>query len=168
MSRIKELEKQLTELDERKVALQQELEFEKQKTEIEYPFEYKGKYWLLYNDGCISQGCWDDDIYEQECYALGNIFKTKEAAQKEYSRRILLTRLKQFRDKCNGDWKPDFTVINRGPCTIYYDETGKCLKPYLPINNNPFSVFGYFQSGQDCQRAIELFGDEIKRLYVED
>lgn len=35
MTRIEELEKQITELDERKVELQKELELEKQKTEIE-------------------------------------------------------------------------------------------------------------------------------------
>ena len=39
MSRIEELEKQITELEERKVALQKELKLEKQKTEIDYPFE---------------------------------------------------------------------------------------------------------------------------------
>ena len=30
-----------------------------------------------------------------------------------------------------------------------------------------FSSFGYFKNKDDCKRAIELFGDEITRLYVE-
>ena len=168
MSRIEELEKQITELDERKVELQKELELEKQKTEIECPFEERERYFLLCNDGSVPSDCWDGYDCEFDQWSQGNIFKTEQEAIRERDRRNLLQRFRQFKDKCNGDWKPDFTVINRGPCTIYYDETRKCLKPYLPINNNPFSVFGYFQSGQDCQRAIELFGDEIKRLYMEE
>ena len=32
---------------------------------------------------------------------------------------------------------------------------------------NEFNLFGYFKDGNDAQRAIELFGDEIKELFVE-
>lgn len=31
-----------------------------------------------------------------------------------------------------------------------------------------FYLFGYFKNYEDCNTAIELFGDEIKRLYVEE
>ena len=30
-----------------------------------------------------------------------------------------------------------------------------------------FSLFGYFKNEEDAERAIELFGDEIKELFVE-
>ena len=32
---------------------------------------------------------------------------------------------------------------------------------------NSFSYFGYFKNEQDAERAIELFGDEIKELFVD-
>ena len=32
---------------------------------------------------------------------------------------------------------------------------------------NSFSTFGYFKSRRDAQRVIDLFGDEIKELFVE-
>lgn len=96
MSRITELEKQITELDERKVALQKELELEKQKTEIEYPFEYDYQFYLSFD-----------------------------------------------------------TMTN----VIHIN----CV--YI---NKSFALFGYFKNKSDAERAIELFGDEIKRLYVEE
>lgn len=30
-----------------------------------------------------------------------------------------------------------------------------------------FSLFGYFKNEEDAERAIELFGDEIKELFVD-
>ena len=161
MTRIEELEKQIQEL-------KKELEFEKNKSVIEYPFEHKGKYWLLYNDGCIAQGCWDDDIYEQECYELGNIFQTKEEAEKEQSRRILLTRFRQFRDKCNGDWKPDFKDWSQGKFSISFNHTVNKLETSNAGTVDKFRLFGYFKNVADAYTAIKLFGDEINRLYAEE
>lgn len=164
MSRITEIEKQLTELEERKVALQQELEFEKQK-QFEYPFEYNKSYWLLDSKGEILHSCWYQDNIDTARCEIGNAFFTVEAAQKERDKLSLLTRFRQFRDKCNGDWKPQlrelkyyiFLNCTDFNCSVSYDTV--C---------NAFNLFGYFKHKTDCKRAIELFGDEIKRLYVED
>ena len=166
MSRITELEQQIKELDERKVALQHELEVEKQKMKIEYPsLRLNEHYWLINNDGEISRSWWSRDGIDKCRCEIGNVFLTEEEANKERDRRILLTRFRQFRDKCNGDWKPQLREIKYYiflnctdfNCSISYDTV--C---------NAFNLFGYFKHKTDCQRAIELFGDEIKRLYVED
>lgn len=165
MSRIEELEKQITELDERKVALQHELEVEKQKMEIGYPFEESEEYWGLDIDGELIFDRWTGCKYDEDCFGVGNMFKTAQEAKKERDKRILLTRFRQFRDKCNGDWKPQlrelkyyiFLNCTDFNCSVSYDTV--C---------NAFNLFGYFKHKTDCKRAIELFGDEIKRLYVEE
>ena len=165
MSRIEELEKQIKELDERKVALQHELEVEKQKTVIDYPFEESEEYWGLDIDGELIFDRWTGCKYDEDCFEVGNTFKTSQEAKKERDKRILLTRFRQFRDKCNGDWKPQlrelkyyiFLNCTDFNCSVSYDTV--C---------NAFNLFGYFKHKTDCKRAIELFGDEIKRLYVEE
>lgn len=165
MSRIEELEKQITELDERKVELQHELEVEKQKTVIDYPFEESEEYWGLDIDGELIFDRWTGCKYDEDCFEVGNTFKTSQEAKKERDKRILLTRFRQFRDKCNGDWKPQlrelkyyiFLNCTDFNCSVSYDTV--C---------NAFNLFGYFKHKTDCKRAIELFGDEIKRLFVEE
>lgn len=165
MSRIEELEKQITELDERKVALQYELELEKQKTVIEYPFAESEEYWGLDIDGELIFDRWTGCKYDEDCFEVGNTFTTSQEAIRERDRRLLLTRFRQYRDKCNGDWKPQlremkyyiFLNCKDFNCSVSYDTV--C---------NAFNLFGYFKHKTDCKRAIELFGDEIKRLYVED
>jgi len=167
MSRIEELEKQITELDERKVALQQELELEKQKIEFEYPFHFKGECWQLRLDGLVSEDWWSNSGYDRNCYKQGNMFTTQQEAIKERDRRILLTRFRQFRDKCNGDWKPDFDNDKWNTYITFHHKRNK-LETYSCCNLEKFSLFGYFRNDSDAERAIELFGDEIKRLYVEE
>lgn len=165
MSRIEELEKQITELDERKVALQKELELEKQKTEIEYSFAESEEYWGLDIDGELIFDRWTGCKYDEDCFEVGNTFKTSQEAKKERDKRILLTRFRQFRDKCNGDWKPQLREIKYYiflNCTDF-----NCSVSYDTVCN-AFNLFGYFKHKTDCKRAIELFGDEIKRLYVEE
>ena len=168
MSRIEELEKQITELDERKVALQKELELEKQKTEIDYPFNYRETCYLLSSNSVIVEDWWSSSGSDRNCYKQGNFFKTKEEAQRERDRRDLLTRFRQFRDKCNGDWKPDFEdwEVNKYYLAYSYVSNKSCC--FTALCNTDFQPFGYFKNRIDCQRAIELFGDEIKRLYVEE
>lgn len=167
MSRITELEKRITELDERKVALQKELELEKQKTEIEYSFKNGEKYFVLCQNGFISDYLWDGSNFDKTRYSQGNMFKTEEEAAKERDKRDLLMRFNQFRDKCNGDWKPEFDDFLQDKYTIRCDYGLKELFLFGEGRVYEFSLFGYFKNGDDCKLAIELFGDEIKRLFVE-
>ena len=168
MTRIQELEKQIQELDERKVALQKELELEKQKTVIDYPFEESEEYWGLDIDGELIFDRWTGCKYDEDCFEVGNMFKTAQEAKKERDKRILLTRFRQFRDKCNGDWKPDFEDCEADKYSIHFRYRDNKFYIFNSGYNNTFRVFGYFKNRTDCESAIELFGDEIKRLYVEE
>ena len=96
---------------------------------------------------------------------MGNTFFTEEAAQKEKEKRILLTRFRQFRDKCNGDWKPE---VFECKYFITYDSFKNVLESSWKDTWDNFHTFGDFKHERDCLRAIELFGDEIIRLWVEE
>ena len=140
--------------------------------EFEYPFKYNEVYWFLDNKGEILSSCWFQDDFDTTRYEMENAFPTEKAAQKEKERRILLTRFRQFRDKCNGEWKPDWKSEGNGGKKYYIDLTyddGKAnLGTDWNIYFNPFCLFGYFKELENAERAIELFGDEIKRLWVDE
>lgn len=168
MSRVEELEKQITELDERKVALQQELEFEKQKTEIEYPFQDGDNYWCVTSAGGTREDIWSNHWIGYLYYEQGNAFLTEKEAKRETERRNLLTRFRQFRDKCNEDWKPDWKDRFEDKfCILFSHESSELVLNWYTYVQ-PFESFGCFKNSEDAQRAIELFGDEIKRLFVEE
>lgn len=168
LSRVTELEKEIKELENRKIELLKELEVEKQKTEFEYPFEEFESYWTIASGGEVFQAMWTNNDLDFKRYSQGNVFKTKEEAERERDKRALLTRFRQFRDKCNGDWKPDWNDIHEGRYYIHlYPNKGECSIGQ-DVFQDSMPQFGRFKNVDDCLRAIELFGDEIKRLYVEE
>lgn len=140
--------------------------------EFEYPFAENEFYFTVSLDGDVTSSMWNNHIFDTTRYSQGNAFKTKEEAERERDRRALLTRFKQFRDKCNGEWEPDWK--NKGNDCEYYNidftyhdgkaELGTDWHRYF----HPFCLFGYFKEQKDVERAIELFGDEIIRLWVEE
>lgn len=96
----------------------------------------------------------------------GNTFKTVEDAEKESDRRTLLYEFNQFRDECNGDWKPDWKDFNMSKYFVAADSDGY-LKSVSMYGTDSFVQFGYFHNYKDCMDAIEKFGDRIKELYID-
>ena len=167
MSRIEELENEIKGLENRKIELLKELEVEKQKTVIDYPFEESEEYWGLDIDGELIFDRWTGCKYDEDCFEVGNMFKTAQEAKKERDKRILLTRFRQFRDKCNGEWEPDFDKDS----FKYYlslNHITDAWKIHFSCNLEEFNLFGCFRKESDAARAIQLFGDEIKRLWVDE
>lgn len=158
MSKIEEIKNRMQEL-------QKELEFERRNSnELEYPFESDEGYLYLDTNGGIAGNRWRNHYLDKQYYRQGNVFKTKQEAEKERDRRELLTRFKQFRDKCNGDWIPESEKA-KYYIFLQYANLRLCVSSSMFFD--AFNMFGYFKNCDDAERAIELFGDEIKRLYVE-
>lgn len=139
-------------------------EEEKDTWKMKYPLKDGDEYWLLFDDGNIEIDFWDDSDIDKERFDAGNIFLTEEAAELEAKRRNLLTRFRAFRDECNGDWKPDYENSENNYFLRDYED--KIVVDYI-CWANLFVLFGYFKNREDAERAIELFGDEIKELFVE-
>ena len=134
--------------------------------EMKYPYEEGEKYWVLYDDGTVNLEAWLE--YGNECntFNQGNAFLTKEAAELEAKRRNLLARFRAFRDECNGNWKINWKDAEQAKYIVKCDNEGDLyVVTYWTVNE--FHLFGYFKDYRDAQRAIELFGDEIKELFVE-
>lgn len=169
MSKVTELENEIKELETRRLELLKKLEVEKiVETEIQYPFEVSEYYYYLNASRDILKNRWNNDYFEHKAYTQGNVFKTAEEAERERDRRDLLKRFRQFRDKCNGDWKPDFSQLQDDKYSIQFNYNLGALTIYNSGYLDGFRLFGYFKNDIACERAIELFGDEIKRLFLEE
>lgn len=156
----------ITELEEKVKELMKEIETLKQEKveEFEYPFKRMEKYYFIDNDSKIIESAWTNHNLDICRYEQGNIFKTEKEALRERDKRTLLTRFRQFRDKCNRDWKP---TINEKKYYIFFNFEEHKFKVDWFRQIGIFESLGVFKNKEDCDRAIELFGDEIKRLYLE-
>lgn len=133
--------------------------------EMEIPYEDGDEYYYIQSNGDIFSDDWYGTEADDRYFSQGNIFPTEQAAELEAKRRKLLTRFRAFRNECNGDWKADFENPTEEKFSIcfYYKE----FRIQTTYNANDFATFGIFKNKQDAQRAIELFGDEIKELFVD-
>lgn len=140
--------------------------------EMKIPYKYGDDYWVILDNGDIDSECWDEYETDGKRFNTGNVFPTLKTADLEKKRRNLLTRFRSFRDERNGDWKPvSGKQCKTSKFLIGYswdskDEQYK-LKSLELGSSNLFNQFGYFKNREDCERAIELFGDEIKELFME-
>jgi len=156
MDTLEELRKQREELDKKIEELKS----------IGQPFDRFQKYYLLTTYGGVTKQIYDDVNLHINNVAQGNAFHTEQEAELEAERRKLLHRFKMFRDKCNGDWKADFEDFDRKYFITLNADNGYILVTFKNFFDY-FNIFGYFKNESDAMKAIELFGDEIKRLYVE-
>ena len=142
-----------------------ELKKEEDTWEMKCPYKQGDEYWFIKDFGDVFIDSWDGCEIDMGRFNTGNVFPTKEAAELEAKRRKLLTRFRAFRDECNGDWKADWknTYENK----YFICEVVSGLEVYVSSIGNSFVTFGYFRNKEDAKRAIELFGDEIKELFVE-
>lgn len=134
---------------------------------MKIPFEDGDEYFELNHRGSIIETTWNNHCVDEERFELGNVFLTREAAELEAKRRNLLTRFKAFRDECNDGWKPDFSD-DEEKYYLYYSILEECIDVGWIVLGCSFNIFGYFKNQEDAQRAIELFGDEIIELYVDN
>lgn len=132
--------------------------------EMKCPYKDGDEYYFVSANGLAKYDSWDNYDFEKRAFAQGNIFKTQQEAELESKRRNLLTRFRAFRDECNNGWKPDWSN-NDTKWSISKNEDG--LFDTWTKGLDTFAIFGYFKNQSDCERAIELFGDEIKELFVD-
>lgn len=163
MSSIKELEEKVKELMKEIEMLKQQDKTE----EFEYTFEKFESYWTMHSGDKVFQAKWSNHDLDFERYSQGNVFKTKEEAERERDKRALLTRFRQFRDKCNGEWEPEWINHQERKYFMGYLAESEIYVVDYCVQKNVLNLFGYFKNADDCERAIELFGDKIKELFME-
>ena len=125
------------------------------------PYKDRDKYYIVNSRGLVKFLFWNNSVANKKTFNQGHIFPTKQEAELEAKRRNLLTRFRAFRDECNRG----LSVQDEKWEIDYKDKKLKSL--WLPNSINGFPTFGYFKNKEDAERAIELFGDEIKELFVE-
>lgn len=135
--------------------------------EMKCPFKDGDEYWFINDFGSVRIDRWCGCETDMDIFNIGNAFQTEYEADLEANRRDLLTRFKAFRDECNDGWKPDWTNGFEDKFFISFNIFSDTIDVRYARVVNGFYIFGYFKNKEDAERAIELFGDEIKELFVE-
>lgn len=129
-------------------------------------FEEGEAIWFVDQFGNVQCSKWGGQAWSDIAFIQGHIFKTEKEARLEAQRRNLLQRFKMYRDKCNDGWEPDWrSHLDRKYYILYGISKG--LRISYASTNKHFCLFGYFKNEEDCERTLEIFGNEIKALFVD-
>lgn len=123
------------------------------------------KYYLnMYGEiGKIVDWCVTTGIIN-EIWVQGNVFDSEKEAEKEKTIRALKQEIKEFRNECNGYWRPDFEGDKVKYCIVFRKNE---LFTLATSTIDYFPEFGYFRNLEDCERAKEIFGTRILELYAD-
>lgn len=135
--------------------------------EMKCPYKYGDKHYCIQPSGEVFSDCWEDLEADNRYFSQGNTFPTEQAAVLEAKRRNLLTRFRSFRDECNGDWNPDWMDATNKQHYLSYSRIKNGMYVSYVVLGNHLHTFGYFKNEKDAEHAIELFGDEIKKLFID-
>lgn len=165
MTNLKALKQQAIDMEAKLKEMKAEIERMENGWEMKYQYKLTDGYWFILSDGDIKPDKWINCEMDKERLIAGNVFPTKEAAELESKRRKLLTRFRAFKDECNGDWKVDWSDSFKAKHYLEIIDSKVVLDSVNYANR--IATFGYFKNESDAERAIELFGDEIKELFME-
>ena len=161
----------VTEIGERFAKLLPDIEIyeeeEEDTWEMKCPYKYGDKNYCIQSNGEVFPGCWENIESNNRYFSQGNTFPTEQEAVLEAKRRNLLTRFRAYRNECNEDWKSDCKDVTQKKHYVSYSEIKNSLYVSYIVLGNHLHIFGYFKNEKDAERAIDLFGDEIKELFVE-
>lgn len=157
MDKLEKLKKEREELDKRIETLEYAERMFEEGDEIYHIDEY----------GNVNSGNWGNHAWIDGSFSQGHIFRTKQEAETEANKRNLLTRFSAFKNECNDGWEADFKNFSERKYFIVYGGGSENIFITCKNEYDYFNLFGYFKSESDARKAIELFGDEIKELFVD-
>lgn len=162
MEKIEDLKRKAKELEYNK----KQLETQIQKITEEIELLKSQRYYLNAFEYIANIPSYFDEPTVKRMKGNGNYFETIEEAEKEIKKRELKRAIEEYRNECNGSWKPDWKNENEAKYSLR-TERDESVTFFASYYSNHHPEFGYFKRIVDVEKAIELFGDRILKLYVD-
>ena len=155
------IEKSQTEIDELKKELE---ELQDKPYEISYPIGYK-LMWYLDDYTNVTSYQYNNIAVDRVFYKSGLLFDTKEEAEQFKRERALIKKIKCWAKEQQGDWKPNWSNINKRKYYVEIDRSSKTTNCDWSWDHDKLSKLPYFKSQEIAKACIDEFGDEILEVF---
>ena len=119
----------------------------------------EGARYFTVSYGEICYKTWDNDTIDNSAYKTGNIYRTRELAERARDRLILIEELKDF-----ADFVTDWNDHSQDKYRLYYDHLwGRWGYMSSAYSQNAF-ILPHFPTVDRIEEAIEHFGDRLNLL----
>ena len=149
MNKLEELENKIKELSDEIERLKAE-----KKNEVWKPKD-GDYYWMISRTGFVAKGRWTGDSYDDDRYAIGNVFKTDEEAKFRAEQLKVEAELRRFA-------RP--FVANEDNYSITFKHSLNTIRTWHGTTWQHNNI--YFATEEIAQKAIDTVGeDRIKKYY---
>lgn len=115
------------------------------------------RYWVISSNAGVVSCPWCDNHDDRSFFETGNVFKTKDAAEKEVKRRKVYQRLKELA----GGYEHRMGYNNH---YIYWSGDFEGFRVWSDNSNIQVNQVYFLSSGQ-AQAAIDELGDDLMVLF---
>ena len=162
---IKQFDEKLQQLRDEFIS---KLEDDKKEFELTYPEDGETVYYIDSGNGEIYDTVYSvNNTADKYMFEHGLYFKTEEEAEQFLKESKLIFKMKQWAKRKNDGWEPGWKIHDNGKNYITHCEFES---PDLSIERtwsiNRFSKLPYFKTIKIAKECIDLFGDEIKEVFV--
>lgn len=121
--------------------------------------EFADNYWRIDGNGNIFISTWQENFIDEFRFELGNVFQTKELAERELGRRKAEVRLRDL-----ANFEPDWEDLDQDKYSIYY---AHCSKIFESTSSNLCERMGqiYFRSLEEAESAIKTHEKDLRLVF---
>jgi hypothetical protein len=119
-------------------------------------------YYTVGSDGTSVRFTNDESKFETDCENFYNVFETETETEAEFAYTLASRRVRAFAKAVNGDWKADWSDIDKSKWGLCFFDTG--IKVDWDLTQNSFIHQIAFPTKELAAKALELFRPEWKIL----
>lgn len=130
------------------------------------PWPQEGdKYWLALESGGTTELQWDNDGLDRSYKGMGNLFRTKEEAEKELKLRKAITRVRLYIEENFGVFEPDWKDTKQGKFGIHYNQPSEGLDFDFQEFYTYHCPYGHLQSIENINQLIKDCEDDLLTIH---
>lgn len=125
------------------------------------------KYWLLDYDGSVVWSNWNEDYHPNKSrWEIGNVFPTKEVAEKHRDKLKAIQRVKEYIAENCEEFTPDWNNKQQYKFTIFYYHVDKKFIDDCGYSRaQGYWPFQYLASEEDAQKVIDNCEADLKVIF---
>lgn len=141
----------------------------KKRFEVELPEDNTEVYFINDYDNTINFDDFQESSEDDETrFRNGMLFESAEEAEKFLKERRLLFKLRQWAKMKNEGWKPDWNNFSQRKFFVKYSSFSNALQSTSSSDYCSLSKLPCFKTEEIVEECIELFGDEIKEILIQN
>lgn len=126
---------------------------------------YNDEYWYIGDDVEVYQEVCIDGLIDNDRLEMGNVYKTKEEAEKQVELTKAIVRVKQFIAENCEEFEPDWSNGDQRKYEVYCDSYAEEIRADSMFSYKSATLLPYLKTKEDAQKVIDNCEKDLKLIF---